>query len=137
MDESQGIDETGQPVPETPGETIRCALESLALKYQSVLGMLESLTGGAIEIVHVVGGGTQNKLLCQMTADACQRPVIAGPMEATAIGNLLVQLIANGAVASVAEAREIVSNSFTSDTYTPDNSYDWNEAAERFAGILG
>ena len=129
--------ETGQPVPETPGETIRCALESLALKYQSVLGMLESLTGGAIEIVHIVGGGTQNQLLCQMTADACQRPVVAGPMEATAIGNLLVQLIANGAVASVAEAREIVSNSFISDTFEPDTSYDWNEAAERFAIIVG
>ena len=133
----QFCSETGQSVPETPGEMIRCALESLALKYQSVLGMLESLTGGAIEIVHIVGGGTQNKLLCQMTADACQRPVVAGPMEATAIGNLLVQLIANGAVASVAEAREIVSNSFISDTFEPDTSYDWNEAAERFAVIVG
>ncbi|MBA62144.1 MAG: rhamnulokinase [Planctomycetaceae bacterium] len=128
---------TGQIVPETPGEIVRCALESLALKYHSVLGMLESLTGGAIEIVHIVGGGTQNKLLCQMTADACQRQVVAGPMEATATGNLLVQLIANGAVANIAEARQIVTNSFTVDTYTPDTAYDWSEAAERFAGIVG
>ena len=128
--------DTMQPIPETPGEIVRCALESLALKYQSVLGMLESLTGSAIELVHIVGGGTQNKLLCQMTADACQRQVVAGPMEATATGNLLVQLIANGAVASVAEARQVVKNSFTVDTYTPDVSYDWNEAAERFNDIL-
>ena len=129
--------DTMQAIPETPGEIVRCALESLALKYQSVLGMLESLTGGAIELVHIVGGGTQNKLLCQMTADACQRQVVAGPMEATATGNLLVQLIANGAVTSVAEARQVVKDSFTVDTYTPDVSYDWNEAAERFNGILG
>ena len=128
--------DTMQLIPETPGEIVRCALESLALKYQSVLGMLESLTGSAIELVHIVGGGTQNKLLCQMTADACQRQVVAGPMEATATGNLLVQLIANGAVASVAEARQVVKNSFTVDTYTPDVSYDWNEAAERFNDIL-
>ena len=128
---------TAQAIPETPGEIVRCALESLALKYHSVLGMLESLTGSAIELVHIVGGGTQNKLLCQMTADACQRQVVAGPMEATATGNLLVQLIANGAVASVAEARQVVTNSFTVDTYTPDASYDWSEAAERFSGILG
>ncbi len=133
----QFCSETGQSVPETPGEIIRCALESLALKYHSVLGMLESLTGGTIEVVHIVGGGTQNKLLCQMTADACQRKVVAGPMEATATGNLLVQLIANGAVASIAEAREIVTNSFTVDTYTPNTAYDWSEAAERFSGILG
>jgi rhamnulokinase len=127
---------TGQTVPETPGAIIRCALESLALKYHSVLGMLESLTKGSIELVHIVGGGTQNKLLCQMTADACQRTVIAGPMEATATGNLLVQLIANGAVSSVAEARQIVTNSFAVETYIPDTSYDWSEAAERFASII-
>lgn len=128
---------TAQSIPETPGEIVRCALESLALKYHSVLGMLESLTGSAIDLVHIVGGGTQNKLLCQMTADACQRQVVAGPMEATATGNLLVQLIANGAVASVAEARQVVANSFTVDKYMPDTSYDWSEAAERFSGILG
>ena len=72
-----------------------------------------------------------------MTADACQRQVIAGPIEATATGNLLVQLIANGAVNSMAEARQIVTNSFIEDTYAPDPSYDWGEAAERFANIIG
>lgn len=129
--------DTGQSIPESPGAIIRCALESLALKYHSVLGMLESLTGSPIETVHIVGGGTQNKLLCQMTADACQRQVIAGPVEATATGNLLVQLIANGAVKSMAEARQIVTNSFIEEIYTPDLSYDWGEAAERFANIVG
>lgn len=129
--------DTGQSIPESPGAIIRCALESLALKYHSVLGMLESLTGSPIETVHIVGGGTQNKLLCQMTADACQRQVVAGPVEATATGNLLVQLIANGAVNSMAEARQIVTNSFIEEIYTPDLSYDWSEAAERFANIVG
>ncbi len=128
--------DTNQIVPETPGAIIRCALESLALKYHSVLGMLELLTGSAIEVVHIVGGGTQNKLLCQMTADACQRRVIAGPVEATATGNLLVQLIANGAVASVAEARQIVTNSFPVETYIPAATSDWGEAATRFADLM-
>ena len=95
---------TGQAVPENEGAVIRCALESLALQYRRVLGWLEGLIGGRIETMHIVGGGTQNRQLCQMAADACQRRVVAGPVEATAIGNLMMQAIAAGEVGSIAEA---------------------------------
>jgi rhamnulokinase len=88
--------ETRQPVPETDGALVRCALESLALKYSLVLGWLEELTGERIEVIHVVGGGAQNRMLNALTANACQRPVLAGPVEATVLGNLLVQARATG-----------------------------------------
>src|SRR5262249_59155738 len=82
---------SGQPVPVEPGAVIRCALESLALRYRWVLERLEELLARRLEVIHIVGGGSQNGLLCQFTADACNRPVVAGPVEATAIGNVLVQ----------------------------------------------
>ena len=104
--------ETGQPVPETEGAVIRCALESLALRYRMVIGWLEQLNGGPLETIHIVGGGTQNRLLCQMAADACDRRVVAGPIEATAIGNVMMQAVSNGDVASIAEAREVIRSSF-------------------------
>lgn len=125
--------ETKQPVPQTPGETIRLALESLGLRYRQVHQMLESLTGRAVETIHVVGGGTQNRLLCQMTADACGRPVAAGPVEATAIGNVMMQAIAAGDVADVAQAREVISNSFDLVHYEPQHTDRWAEAAEKFS----
>jgi rhamnulokinase len=81
--------ETKQPVPKTDGELMRCCYESLALKYCEVLNSLEELTGEQIEIIHIVGGGSQNQILNQFTADACQRPGVTGPVEATAMGNLL------------------------------------------------
>jgi len=127
---------TGQTVPDTDGAVIRCALESLALRYQMVLQMLEQLTGGAIKTVHIVGGGIQNRLLCQLTANACGRPVVTGPIEATAIGNLMVQLISSGAVSSISEARKIISHSFGQETYVPDTSGDWVSASERFANLV-
>ncbi len=123
---------TGQNVPEDEGAVIRTAIESLALKYRQVLHWLEQLTGNRIATIHVVGGGTQNRQLCQATADACQRPVAAGPVEATAIGNLLVQAIAAGDVGSVAEARAIVRESFTVENYEPRDSAAWDEAYARF-----
>src|SRR5690606_16297715 len=104
--------ESGQPVPQTPGATIRCALESIAARSRQVLGYLESLNGRKLETIHMVGGGTQNELLCQLTADACERPVVAGPVEATALGNILVQAWAMGEIGGLAEAREIVRESF-------------------------
>ncbi|MAT71885.1 MAG: rhamnulokinase [Planctomycetaceae bacterium] len=125
--------EAGQPVPETPGQTIRLALESLALRYRQVHRMLESLTGKSLETIHIVGGGTQNRLLCQMTADACGRPVAAGPIEATAIGNVMMQAIAAGDVADVAQAREVIRNSFDLVHYEPQHTDRWDEAAEKFA----
>lgn len=123
---------TGQPVPESEGAVIRCALEGLALKYRQVLGWLEQLVGGRIETIHIVGGGTQNHQLCQMAADACGRRVVAGPVEATAIGNLMMQSVAAGDVGSIAEAREVIRRSFSVETYAPTNGAAWDEVYERF-----
>ncbi len=123
---------TNQPVPESEGAVIRCALESLALRYRMVLGWLEELTGSRIETIHIVGGGVNNKLLCQMAADACHRRVLAGPTEATALGNVLVQAVASGRLGSIAQAREVVRNSFEVEEYTPQNPEPWNEAFARF-----
>ncbi len=128
--------ETGEAVPESDGAVARCALESLAMRYRMVLGWTEQLVGSTMDTVHVVGGGTQNQLLCQMTADACQRTVLAGPVEATAIGNLMVQVLADNEVSSVAEAREVVRESFTVDEYTPGEPAPWDEAFERFERLV-
>jgi len=128
---------TNQSVPESSGAIIRCALESLALRYRLVLLWLEQLTESKIETIHVVGGGTQNKLLCQMTADACDRQVIAGPIEATAIGNIMMQAVAAGDVASVAEARRVIRESFPVEVYDPAPSADWNAVWDRFQAISG
>jgi rhamnulokinase len=127
--------ETGQHVPENEGEVIRCALESIALKYRQVLGWLEELTGAALKTIHIVGGGTQNRQLCQMAADACGRRVVAGPVEATAIGNLMMQAIASGEVGSIVEAREVIRRSFSVETYEPRNTGPWDEAQGRFLAI--
>jgi rhamnulokinase len=123
---------TGQPAPTGPGPVVRCALESLALAYRWVFDRLEGLLGRRLDAVHVVGGGSQNGLLCQMTADACDRPVVAGPLEATAIGNVLMQAIGLGILGSLAEAREVVRTSFDVKTYTPQNPQAWHGPYERF-----
>jgi rhamnulokinase len=125
--------ESGQPAPESHGAIVRCALESLALKYREVLGCLDHLAGRSIERVHIVGGGTQNQLLCQMAADACNRPVLAGPVEATAIGNCLMQAIAAGDIADIAQAREVVRRSFEMVEYEPHADDRWSAAAARLA----
>ena len=127
---------TGQPVPQTEGAIIRAALESLALRYRMVLGWLEELAGTKINTIHIVGGGTQNRLLCQMAADACNRRVVAGPIEATAVGNVMMQAVAGGAVGSIAHAREVIRRSFHVETYTPQNAGPWNAAYERFTSLL-
>jgi len=123
---------TGQTVPKTDGAVIRCALESLAMRYRQVLGWLEELTGSHIKTIHIVGGGTQNEQLSQMAANACNRQVIAGPVEATAIGNAMMQAIAMGAVDSIASARQIIADSFAVKTYTPKTADAWDEAFARF-----
>jgi rhamnulokinase len=127
--------QSGQPVPDDEGAVIRCALESLALQYRRVLGWLEELIGGRINTIHIVGGGTQNRQLCQMAADACQRPVIAGPIEATAIGNLIMQILAAKEIGSIAEAREMVRQSFPVEEYQPKNAAAWEDAYQRFLKI--
>jgi rhamnulokinase len=123
---------TGQPAPDGVGGTVRCALESLALCYRWVLERLEALTGRRAEVIHIVGGGCQNALLNQFTADACNRPVLAGPVEATAIGNVLVQALGLGVLGSLAEAREVVRRSFDVQTFTPRQPEAWQAPYERF-----
>ena len=127
---------TGQPVPENEGEIIRCALQSLALRYRGVMGMLEELVGTSLNTIHIVGGGTNNKLLCQMAADSCNRRVVAGPVEATAIGNLMLQAVADGAVGSIAQAREIVRDSFEVQEYLPQHTAEWDEAYGKFQALV-
>jgi rhamnulokinase len=129
--------ETRQPVPETEGELVRCAYESLALKYREVLGWLEELTGNRIEVIHIVGGGSKSTILNQFTADACQRPVLTGPVEATAMGNLLVQVRANGELTSLAEMREVIRKSSEVATRRPGQPSAWEDAGARFAGLRG
>lgn len=121
----------GQPRPQTVGQFARTIFESLALAYRQVLDDLEVITGGPrAEILHVVGGGARNELLCQYTADAAGIPVVAGPVEATAIGNLLLQAMALGRISGKEELRDIVRHSFELKTYEPTGT-GWEEAAER------
>jgi len=111
--------ETGQPVPETKGQIVRCALDSLALEYRLTVESLDRMSGKHVKNIHIVGGGTQNTLLNQLAADCTGRTIITGPIEATAIGNVLIQAMGAGVVSSLAEAREIVRNSFGVVTYQP------------------
>jgi len=123
---------SGQPAPDGVGGTVRCALESLALCYRWVLERLETLTGQRAEAIHIVGGGSQNALLNQFTADACDRPVLAGPVEATAIGNVLTQALGLGVLGTLTDAREVVRRSFEVRTFTPRRVDAWQTAYERF-----
>jgi rhamnulokinase len=116
-----------QPVPENAGEFVRCILESLAMKYKDVLEKIISITKQAIETIHIVGGGSQNAMLNQFTADATGIPVEAGPVEATALGNILVQAIAKGRIASIEEGRVMVARSFPITRYDPMDTLKWNE----------
>jgi rhamnulokinase len=127
---------TGQPVPVEPGPIVRCALESLALRYRWVLERLEELLGHRLDTIHIVGGGCQNELLCQLAADACDRQVLASPVEATAIGNVLVQAIGLGVLGSLAEAREVVRRSFEVRAYTPQHPASWAAPYQRFQAFL-
>jgi rhamnulokinase len=128
---------SGQPPPETPAALARCIFESLALKYRWTIERLEALAGQRLGVIHVVGGGALNQRLCQWTADATGRAVIAGPVEATALGNALVQAMALGHVGSLAEARAIVRASVTLETYEPGETGPSDQAYERFVGLLG
>jgi rhamnulokinase len=127
-------EKTGQSKPTTKSEIIRCALESLALKYRAVLEMISQIRG-PIKKLHIVGGGTQNTLLCQFTANATNVPVIAGPVEATAIGNIMVQAIALGCLPSIAEGRKLIRQSFDLVEYHPQEQDAWDEAYQRFVKI--
>lgn len=130
---------TGQQPPEGVGATIRCCLESLALKYRWTMERLEELSGRRLDVLHIVGGGTQNKLLNQLTADCIGRDVVTGPVEATAAGNILTQAMAAGDIASLEELREVVRKSFPVDTYKPDPATpsQWQSNYEKYLRLLG
>ncbi|MFO0807358.1 MAG: rhamnulokinase family protein [Gemmataceae bacterium] len=125
-----------QPAPVDPGATVRSCLESLALKYRYVLEKLESLVGKQFTAIHVVGGGCQNRLLCQWTSDACNRPVVAGPVEATALGNVLVQMMGLKLIGTLADARTIVRQSVDVTTYEPREPHRWEQAYGRFLNLI-
>ena len=127
--------ETGQEPPADDAATVRCILESLALKHAETIDLLAALSGRDLNELHVVGGGARNELLCAWTAQASQRLVLAGPAEATVVGNLLVQAIALGELGSLAEGRELVRRSFTQRRHEPVPDAAWQEARERFAPL--
>jgi rhamnulokinase len=127
--------ETGQPVPESEGETTRCIYESLAMQYRLVLTRLETMSGQSYGGLHMMGGGIQNKLLCRMTASAIGRPVWAGPVEASSLGNMAAQLIALGELADITEARELIKRSYPIETYEPEQAEVWEEAFQRYLRV--
>jgi sugar (pentulose or hexulose) kinase len=127
---------TGQTVPITEGEVIRAVLLGLALRYRYVIEKLEEISGKNLSVVHIVGGGTQNKLLSQMTADALGRKVITGPIEATAIGNIIVQAIAMGDIKDWKTGVEVIKNSFEIQTFMPGDKKPWGTAFEKFVSNL-
>jgi len=123
---------TGQPLPHGPGAYARTILESLALKYRVVLESLEQLSGTPIHQIRVIGGGSKNRLLNQFTADSTGRQVVAGPAEATALGNVAMQMVATGAASSLAEVRAIIDRSFPTEVFEPGDTARWDEQCERF-----
>lgn len=126
---------TGQPVPESRGAFARCILESLALKYRWALENLESVAGRKIAKVHIVGGGSKNRMLNQFTANATRRPVAAGPEEAAAIGNLVMQAIALGAIKDLPEGKEVIRGSFLVEDFIPADGEEWDAAYHRFCRV--
>jgi rhamnulokinase len=127
---------TDQPVPQTKGAIVRCALEGIALKYRWVLERLEEMLGHCLAPLYIVGGGTQNRLLSQFTADAVGRQVITGPVEATATGNILMQMMALGHIDSLAEGRQITRSSFELQTFDPGDRQGWDEAYARLLAVM-
>jgi rhamnulokinase len=128
---------TNQPVPNEPGAYVRTVLQSLGFKYRLVLRSLEQVSGKSIKQIRVIGGGSKNRLLNQLTADATGRRVLAGPAEATALGNVAIQILATGEAASLAEVRGIVERSFPTEIFDPVETDPWNQHAERFEQYCG
>lgn len=126
---------TGQYVPESVGEIMRCIYESLAMKYRMTFEKLCECTGKDYPVIHVIGGGTKDGLLCRMTASSCGKTVKAGPIEATVMGNVAVQLMSDGTIGSISEARKAVAASESLKTYEPENTDEWIKAYEGFVKI--
>jgi rhamnulokinase len=129
--------QAGEPVPESVGQVVRCCLESLALKYRYVVQALENLVDHRLKTIRIVGGGSQNSLLCQFTADACERPVVARPAEATALGNGMIQAIARGYLSGISTGREAVAASVERQYYRPQARDAWDEAFARLQDLMG
>ena len=127
---------TGQPVPQSVGEIMRCIYESLALKYRYALGQIEAATGRTFGVLHVLGGGTKDRLLCQMSADCLGIPVTAGPAEATALGNCIIQLKALGALPNLTAGRELAARTETVRRYAPAQKERWGRAYEIYVTLL-
>lgn len=128
---------TSQPLPHKPGVYVRAVLESLAFKYRFVLRNLEQVSGKHITQIRIIGGGSKNRLLNQLTADATGRRVLAGPAEATALGNVAIQILATGGAASLAEVRAIVDRSIPTEVFDPIETNEWDQHAERFEHYCG
>jgi rhamnulokinase len=118
-----------------PGEFARCIFESLAFRYRQTLEELKQISNRKIGRLHIIGGGSQNWMLCQFTADATGLPVVAGPAEGTALGNVMVQAMAHGMVQSLTEIRRMIRNSFEFKEFIPENGSEWNRHYERFLDV--
>ena len=127
--------ETGQPVPETYQQPARCIFESLAMRYRQVLGYLKELAPFPIEKLHVIGGGTYNTYLMQMAANSIGMPVLTGPVEGTAIGNIMLQAKAAGLVKDIFDMRRIIAQSIEMKTYQPQDSATWDKAYEKYLSV--
>jgi rhamnulokinase len=127
--------ETGQAVPDGKGQIVRSALESLAMEYRWTAERLDELAGRPLPEIHIFGGGSKNRLLNQLTADVTGRTVVAGPVEATAIGNILVQALALGLIHNLSEGRQLVRRSFDLQIYEPQNRTGWDEAYARYCRL--
>lgn len=127
--------ESGQLVPDSPGAVMRLIIDSLAMKVRFVLERLEEIAGGPVEVLHIIGGGGRNPLLNQSIANGIGRPVLVGPYEATAAGNVMMQCHAAGGPQNLKEGREMIRRSFATERYLPDNESDWDEAYQRFLAL--
>ncbi len=127
---------TGQTVPQSKGEIIRCIYDSIAMKYRFSMNSIKQATGKHFPVIHIIGGGTKDRLLCQMTADSCDIPVLAGPIEATGIGNIAVQMIALGALNGLDDVRKMIRETQPLLAYTPQNAKDYDYNYQRFISII-
>ena len=127
---------TGQAVPETIGQIVRCIYESLALKYRLALEQISECTGKKFDVLHLMGGGTKDGFLCELASQSLGIPVIAGPVEATALGNIVLQLIALGEIETIAQGRKIIAETEKVKTFNEEHTSDWDDAFERFCEII-
>ena len=132
----QYCEKTNQYVPQTVGEIMRCIYESLALKYRLTFDGIMECTGKKYDRIHVMGGGTKDKLLLNMTAQSCNVPVYGGPIEATALGNIAIQLISSGVISDIKEARKIIAQGENLKLHTPQDREAWEEAYKKFTDII-